>query len=1636
MSLRRIPDDQLATADASVVAAQIADAFAFVDGRGSEPLGVRVFVPPRALDGRSRAGTTVEVIAPDGPYLLATVAEEIRQRGFGIVRTLHPVLGVERNASGAVGAILPARNASGRESFLHFELDTALDDAASADLVAGLRDVLAEAQAVNADTTAMRDRVVELALSLGHLVGGPDAETPAFLHWLLDGNFVLLGLREYRRCPTGDGRPGLQAVDGLGLLGSRHPAASTAAPVAIDDLPEYLRERLASPAVLTIARTRRTSPVLQRVPMDDVTVSLPPRADGGVASRGDGDGGGRVVRLLGLFTPKADAEPAATTPVLRERLAQILELEDVVPGSHDEATLRSLFQAIPKDELFSTGLAALRRTLVELLGAEDRREVRVLFRRDDASEVVSALLALPRDHYSSALRERVQGHLLARFGGTGVEADISLGERAEAIVRFVVSRPSLSPPLAAVHDEVVALCRTWEDAVTGVLISRHGRSRSAMLGRAYVDRLPEAYRLGVDGERAADVVEALADLVARGVATGEESPATVRVLTGTDGVRIALYEMGSTRTLSQVVPVLESLGLVVDEELPFELVGPGPQLWIDEFRVFSEPDGPPIDAGIDGPRVAEAVLAGLNGGLEIDSLNRLVTRAGLTAADVAVLRGYRRYRIQAGSPYRLETVNDALVANPAIARLLMELFALRFDPDRQHPTVDATVDAPGAPGGDIDDVRRAIVAACDGVERLDHDRILRGLLALVDATVRTNHYVPDRLALAFKLDSGAVPGLPKPVPYREVFVSSPDVEGIHLRAGAVARGGLRWSDRVDDFRTEVLDLMQAQVRKNSVIVPTGAKGGFVVRNRPADGAALRDEVRRCYTIFVSSLLQITDTVRADGSGAVDHPERLVCHDGDDPYLVVAADRGTATFSDLANRLSAERGFWLGDAFASGGSLGYDHKALGITARGAWIAVRRHFLELGIDVQTEPVTVVGIGDMSGDVFGNGMLRSQAVRLVAAFDHRHVFVDPDPSDTERSFRERQRLYDLPSSSWDDYDRSLVSSGGGIWSRTLKQVPVSPEMRACLRLPAETADTVTPAELIRAILTAPVDLFFAGGIGTYVKASDEPDDEIGDRVNDELRVTADQLRARVVGEGANLSLTQRARIQYARRGGRVNADAIDNSAGVDTSDHEVNLKILLAAALAAGRLTIDQRDQLLADATADVVEAVLRDSFLQTRVLSAEVLASASGLDAYEAFVQWAAERGLVDVTVDDLPSAPGFAERRSAGAGLTRPELSVLLSAAKRGLAAALVVDDRIADDVFRPALVSYFPPQIADAFGDLVTRHRLRPELIATVVAGECVNRMGIPWAQRFAAEHGVTLADAAIAWWIAVETGGAREWWETIDELDPVRSEATSTAPSDSGVAPASAPASAPAPESGMEPAGAGLGAGLGADALGELLVGVGDLVSRLTERAVAAVAPTIVDGSPSTVRLARLVEHDKAALASLDGRMADLGTAAHRAARARTAEHLVDLGIAPTTAARFAGLRDLTSALDISAVARSLGHEPVVVADGYLVLCETLGIDVLADLLDRHAPAHHWAREARAVLAEELRLVAQDATRQAFGEAGAETAAAAVVARWVSRRADSLERVRAVVKEVADDPAGGLDALTVGVRAVRSLVD
>ncbi len=1319
---------------------------------------VRVLTPRVSTHGWSANGhTVVEVVTDDMPFLVDSVTMALDQEHHDVHLVIHPQLVCRRDVSGTLQEVLDDQADSSphdvtRESWMHLEIDRVPDEELPR-IEEQLSKVLLDVRDAVEDWSRMHARAASLVTELREQppAGLPAEEVEqaaALLEWLADDHFTFLGYREYA-LEVHEGQDVLVARPGTGF------GILRADPGAPRPLPEAVAAHARDPRVLVLAKANSRATVHRPVFLDYVGVKQFDETGAVVGER----------RFLGLFSSAAYTESVKRIPVLREKAADVIDEVGLEPLSHAGKALMDVLETYPRDELFQTPVSDLVPIASQVMHTRERRSLKLFCRRDTYGRFLSVLVYLPRDRYNTAVRERIAEILKTQLHGESVEYTAHVGESFAARLHFVVRPPhgrlAAEPDVADLERRCAEAARSWRDDFATAVVAAYGEELGSRYARAYADSFPEAYKEDYPAAAAAVDLGRLEEIEAEGSAG--MTLALYSDITSRPGeARLKVYRLGTPLSLSEVLPILSTTGVEVVDERPYELEGLPRPTYIYDFGLRHS--GPMPDSARE--LFQDAVSAVWQGRNESDGFNALVLSAGLSWRQAMVLRAYAKYMRQGGTPFAQDYIEGALRLNVDITRLLVQLFEARFDPGTRRD-IPADGEARQASCGELEE---RITQALDAVSSLDHDRILRSYLAIIKATLRTSYFMtgPDEEPLerlSLKLDPAAIPDLPAPRPKYEIFVYSPRVEGVHLRFGAVARGGLRWSDRRDDFRTEILGLVKAQMVKNTVIVPVGAKGGFFAKQLP-DGSeeqggreAWLAEGVASYRTFISGLLDITDNlVERGGAREVVPPPRVVRHDGDDPYLVVAADKGTATFSDLANEVSQQYGFWLGDAFASGGSVGYDHKAMGITAKGAWVSVRRHFREMGIDGQTEPFTAVGIGDMSGDVFGNGLLCSRTTRLVAAFDNRDIFVDPAP-DAETSYEERRRLFELPRSSWQDYDASLISAGGGVWSRSAKSIPVSPQMREALGLDEGTL-RMTPAELMRAILLAPVDLLWNGGIGTYVKSSYETHADAGDKANDAIRVDGDQLRARCVGEGGNLGLTQLGRIEYARlgcdgAGGRLNTDFIDNSAGVDTSDREVNIKILLDRVVANGDLTGKQRNQLLASMTDQVAELVLTDNYDQNLAMAnAEALAPAL-LHVHEDWIRTLERRGVLDRELEGLPSRRTVARRRDRGQGLSGPELAVLLSWTKIVLADELLETD-LADDPFvRSELYSYFPAGMRQGYRGQMEEHQLRREIVVTQLVNNLVNNAGITYLHRLSSETGADVEQLTRANFLAREIFGA-----------------------------------------------------------------------------------------------------------------------------------------------------------------------------------------------------------------------------------------------------------------------------------------
>jgi glutamate dehydrogenase len=1561
----------------------------------------------RAVDGTvSGAGdqaTTVEVVAEDMLFLVESVTSALTRLGRGIQTVVHPQFAVRRDETGRLLDLHPVEDATTGdvvEAWIRVEVDRESDPAARDALVAELASVLADVRAAVRDWQPMREKALQLAdeLAEGGRDGVPqDVLTGAarFLRWLADDRFTFLGYAEYDLTPVAEGG-GLGPSPGtsLGVVRRERDGQSGEAP----RLPGQAGER-----VLRVTKTNSRATVHRSSYYDSVSVT---RFD----SEGRVTG---VHRFLGLLTSSAYAESVRRVPVVAEKVAEVLRRAGFAPGSHSARDLVNILEFFPRDELLQAETEEILPTALAVLHLQERRRTRLFVRHDAAGGFLSCLVFLPKDRYSTTVGNKVEDLLRQALNGATAETALHVSESALARLHVVV-RPRPDEMLREVDLEeleaaVARTVRSWEDDVLDAARTRLGAAEGTALVRRWMGGVPGAYRADVPAVRAVeDLLRADALLGAidtRPSADGTDRPETpvedtpvLALREAADGQsltwRLSLYR-SSPATLSEVLPVLTDLGVEVTDERPHLLERvDGRSVWVYDVGlrpprdlVVSDDD----DAAEIRARFCDAFAAAWSGRAESDALSRLVLAARLTWHQVAIVRALVRYLRQTGLPYGLDYLAGTLLGEVAATCLIVRLFEERFDPRRDQ--------APGERERATLAALAEVNSAIEAVTSRDADRILRALLSTVEAVLRTNAFQRGMdgeppLHLSFKLDPARVTGMPEPKPAYEIWVYSPRVEGVHLRFGDVARGGLRWSDRREDFRTEVLGLVKAQIVKNAVIVPTGAKGGFVAKRLP-DPAADRDawwaEGITCYRTFISGLLDVTDNLRGDGNGqVVVPPADVVRYDGDDPYLVVAADKGTATFSDIANGIAQERGFWLGDAFASGGSHGYDHKAMGITARGAWESVRRHFRELGIDPQTEDITVVGVGDMSGDVFGNGMLLSQHIRLVAAFDHRHVFLDPDP-DPEASFRERARLFSLPRSSWADYDPTLLSPGGGVHPRTAKSVPVTPQVAARLGLPEGTR-SLGPDELVRAVLRAPVDLFWNGGIGTYVKASTETHSEVGDKANDAVRLDGGDLRVRVVGEGGNLGLTQRGRVEAAQRGVKLNTDAIDNSAGVDCSDHEVNIKILLDGLVSNGLLDGDERNRTLQQMTDDVARLVLRNNYEQNLVLSVEGVGAADMLPAHRRFLEALEAAGGIDRELEALPPTAELDRRAREGAGLTMPELSVLLSYAKISLGASVLASG-LPDEAWAQAtLQTYFPARLGERYPDQVTEHPLRREIITTVLVNEVVASGGIAFAFRAAEETGSDLAEVVRAYAVVTRVFGLDERSDAVEALD--------------GLVPASVQA----------------------------------LMRHEHQRLLDRAVRWFLHARPEGIDVPSEIDRFAPEIRAMAPRVPDMLLGHDQGYVRDLADRFASAGVDATEARSTAALLFVYPLLHLVEVAAETGRPVAEVAPVWFVLSERYGFDLL-DAVAALSREDRWAAQARAALRDDVYAVLREFTAAVVGHDRpaptsdtAQDPTAAVVA-WEEDHAAAVGRARHTLSEFEASNRRDVVALSVALRTLRTVL-
>jgi glutamate dehydrogenase len=1523
---------------------------------------LRAYTPSVTQDGWQTPHSVIDIAVDDMPFLVDSVMMAIERRELNVHLLAHPVFDAERSADGILTALAGYGEGEGspiRESFIHVEFDR-VADAVLQGLEAEIGDVLLDVRAAVADWVAMQERattiVSDLATPIPGVPDGERTEAAALLDYLLDDKFTFLGYREYTLAEDV-----VSSIDGTGLgLLSRAPASRR----SLRDLPGPAAERAAAPVLLNLTKANSASTVHRPERMDYVGVKC-------------FDDDGRVVgerRFVGLYASGLYTAPVRDVPVLRRKVDEILLRCGDLASGHDRAALVAILEAYPRDELFDASIEDLARITEGILHLRERRKVKLFVRRDTFGRYASCLVFVPRDRYNTEVRLRIQETLVDAFEGRSAAFDSQVSGDVLArmhVTVFTDETATVDVDVDALERRIEEITERWQDQLQRALIDRHGEATGLHLYEIYGTAFPVAYR---DDHRPAIAVDDIAQL--EGLGPERLAVRLYRLPEADDSsLRMKLYRAGGQITLSDVMPLLQDLGVTVRDERPYEVRGAsGYRAWIYDFGLHLKLGADARDER--GRWFEDAFLAAWSGRAESDGFNHLILTAGLTWREVAVLRAYRRYLRQVGSTFSQGYYEETLRSHPGIVRVLMDLFRARFDPDASGDREVATAAC-----------RAALEAALDEVPSPDEDRMLRSFGELIDATVRTSHYQgddggPARSVVGFKFDPRAISDLPLPRPAHEIFVYSPAVEGVHLRAGRVARGGIRWSDRREDFRTEILGLVKAQMVKNAVIVPTGAKGGFIPKRLGPfmSPAETREEVIAAYRSFISGLLDLTDNVV---DGRVVHPERVVCHDGDDTYLVVAADKGTATFSDLANELAIERGFWLRDAFASGGSSGYDHKAMGITARGAWESVKRHFRELGVDVQTQPFTAVGVGDMSGDVFGNGMLLSPSLRLLAAFDHRDVFIDPDP-DPAVSYAERQRLFALPGSSWADYDEALLSEGGGVFSRAAKSIELSEAARTALGLVG--VDRVTPNELIRHVLQAPVDLLWNGGVGTFVKASAETHADAGDRACDGIRVDAGELRCKVIGEGGNLGLTQRARVEFARAGGKVFSDAVDNSAGVNCSDHEVNIKILLNGIVDAGDLTMKQRDQLLVEMTDDVAGLVLDENYRQTAALSAARIQAPGMVEVHQRHLAWLERVAGLDRDLEALPTDEELNARRDLDAGLTAPELSVLMAYTKIALYADLLQSDLAEDPEFRRELLTYFPEALQRRYPAAIDGHPLAAELIATLVTNQLVDQAGLSMPHRLAEETSAATADIARAHLAAWRLYDLDRVWDEVSALDNV----------------------------------------VAAEVQLLMLLET----KRLGERATR----WLLRNQPMPLEVSAVVERYAPDVARLRDGMSDMLRGSDERAVRRTLTLVRDEGVPEPLAETVANMGLIITALDIVEIQHRT-HAPIEqTAATYFALDDALALGWFRERIVALPRDDRWQSLARSALRDDFFRAHADLTASVLDGATTPDADGAI-GNWVAERRREVEHCLSVLYDIRATGRADLAQLSVGLRELRNLL-
>ncbi|SOC16199.1 NAD-glutamate dehydrogenase [Thalassospira xiamenensis] len=1532
---------------------------------------IRVYNPDLEEHGWKSDHTVIEMINTDMPFLVDSVTSALNEFDLTVHLVIHPIMRIARDDRGELQSVEAVENSdASRESVMHLEIDEQTDEAVLRKIRDRLEDVLTDVSLSVEDWQAMLSKVAEVLDGIRTAPTGISAEDQKeaqdFLGWVHNDHFTFLGYREYKFSGTGKkAKVDVNPQSQLGIL-RREGTHIFDELRQIGNLSTEVQAFVAQPSLLMVTKANKQSTVHRPVHLDTIVVK-------------QFDDEGKVVGqhlFVGLFTSVAYNLSPRLIPLLRMKLAETIKRAGFPPASHDAKALVNILETFPRDELFQIELDDLYHICMGILHLQERQRIALFVRRDAFERFVSCQVFCPRDRFSTKLRMKFQSVIEAAFDGKVTAHYTLIGDSPLARLHLLVKTTPGELPEYNVTDierQLVETARDWADTLRQVLVREMGEERGLTLYRRYGESFTGDYRDRFGVDTAALDIDRIEDVI-------KSSDLRVNLYRPIEAaeneLRFKIYNPGAPVPLSDVLPMLENMGLKVITENPFKVEprDTDVNVRIHDFGVLVDGEFHLHDVR---DKFQELFIRMWHGEVENDAFNRLVLLGGLHWREVVILRTYARYMRQMGSAFSQDYMAKTLANNASLAAAIVDLFVARFDPDRD-PGLAAEAEA----------IEGDIITRLEDVMNPDEDRILRAFLNLVQSTLRTNYFQYGKDGnpkpyLSVKFNSGMVEDLPLPRPWREIFVYSPRVEAVHLRGGPVARGGIRWSDRQEDFRTEILGLVKAQMVKNAVIVPVGSKGGFVVKRPPVDGGreAFLEEGIACYKTLMSGMLDITDNIVG---GDIIPPERVRRLDDDDPYLVVAADKGTATFSDIANGVARDYGFWLDDAFASGGSQGYDHKKMGITARGAWESVKRHFREIGKDIQKEPFTVAGVGDMSGDVFGNGMLLSEQIKLVAAFNHMHIFVDPDP-DLAKSFAERKRLFDMPRSSWADYDTKVLSKGGAIFDRKAKTLDPSAEVRKLLDL---GTGKVTPADMMKAILKSDVELLWFGGIGTYIKSSAESNADAGDRANDAIRINGKDIRAKVIGEGANLGCTQRGRIEYAHAGGRLNTDAIDNAAGVNCSDHEVNIKILVGEVVAAGDMTEKQRNKLLVEMTDEVGDLVLRDNYLQSQAISNAFAGGGDALDAQVRLIRMLEREGRLNREIEYLPDDEELARRTAAHQGLTRPEISVLMPYAKLWLYDEVLKSDLPDDPILVEELVRYFPTAVRKKYSAAISSHRLKREIIATVGTNSLVNRVGGTFVHDMMEATGLSAVDVSRGYLITRAVFGLRKLWAGIEALDNK------------------------------------------VDA--KVQIAMFSHINRMVEDVTLWFLRNCEE-----LNVGAKIELFRPAVAKVIEAFDDIvpADAAFRTTLDQKSQSLIDQGVPEDLARRVAAMQQMVAVCDIVRIAEATGRDVIDVGATYFAIGARFQLGLLRAAAESIEAETHWQKLARAAAIDDLFGHQRELTRVVLASGKNGTVGGDLVRKWVDDHQRGCARCDQLIDELRAAGQIDLSMITVANRQIRAMI-